>query len=534
MTAQFSLTRRIWPAALLLLLGAVALRIPALGARGLTLDEIATVTDAMGGTFTVPSLSKPPTVSGRFVTAQDYAIQNTLANVVLAVVDQEKGNTLVYQATMHAWVALVGVGEFVLRIPSVVFGTLAVVLTWQLARLLFGEPVGVLAGVLSALHPVLIDQSRQARAYPLAALLSLLATLLFVRLWRASAAPAGHRTRTWLAYVVVAVASVFTHYLAGVVLLGHAIFGVLRLRDRRLWVLLGAAAVLVVGFAGAWLLWTGGQRRVADYHVNEAIHAVAPVEGGYLPLTPRLYGAGLLQAASSLAGTTEGLDRLGGRLRYAPLALVPAAILVILGWTTRGRTNGDGWLLCAVLASAGALAVAGLSLVVRTTMFFDAQYLSPAIPYVSILAATGLAPMFSGRGLTRAVAATAGAACLLLMAPGTLAHAAWQRPIEPNGYRRIADTITRASAPGDLVEYPSWGDARLFNLYLPAGLNVQQSVVEGSACNSPFRMTDTPKPCDFVRVVRSGRELLAIARPLSPTLRRPQSGRADTPARVTQ
>jgi hypothetical protein len=101
-----------------------------------------------------------------------------------------------------------GDGEFVLRLPSVVEGTLAVVAAYVLARGLYGVRAGVIAAVLSAIFPFEVWYSQEARTY---ALFMLLTTL---QMYAAFVAVKHGRVRHWFAVALFTTLNLYTHYLA--------------------------------------------------------------------------------------------------------------------------------------------------------------------------------------------------------------------------------------------------------------------------------------------------------------------------------
>src|SRR5512139_1322379 len=123
-------------ALLALVLLAFALRVHRLGAQSLWYDEAVTAQVASRG---VAELTR--------WTAED--IQPPLYYYVVA-----------------AWARILGAGrpsEWALRFPSVAFGVLTVPLTWAVGRRLMGRGAGVAAAWLTALHPLYVYYSQEAR-----------------------------------------------------------------------------------------------------------------------------------------------------------------------------------------------------------------------------------------------------------------------------------------------------------------------------------------------------------------------------------
>lgn len=87
-----------------------------------------------------------------------------------------------YYLVMHGWVRLFGVSEVALRLPSLFAMAAAAGLVAVLGRRLWSPDVGLLAGLLFAVHPIMARYGQEARAYAFTVLLAVLATLLLTRL----------------------------------------------------------------------------------------------------------------------------------------------------------------------------------------------------------------------------------------------------------------------------------------------------------------------------------------------------------------
>ncbi len=115
-----------------------------------------------------------------------------------------------YYYLVAGWGRLAGWGEWSLRFPSAFFGTLAVplllVLTLRLTR---QTRAGLLAAVFTAVHPLLLYYSQEARMYALLTALGILTGYCVLCL-----AQDGKDRRVLLAYVLSATAAVYTHYFA--------------------------------------------------------------------------------------------------------------------------------------------------------------------------------------------------------------------------------------------------------------------------------------------------------------------------------
>lgn len=155
-----------------------------------------------------------------------------------------------FYALVGVLMRLFGESDLVMRLPSTIFGALAVPLAFELGRRLWNRRAGWVGAVVMAVHPLHVFYSREARVYPLLLALTL---LLFLLLWRALETD---RTRLWIAFAAVLTLACFSHFLglflgatAGILILGWG-------RDTRTR-LRGLAAAAVAGLLFApYLLYT--------------------------------------------------------------------------------------------------------------------------------------------------------------------------------------------------------------------------------------------------------------------------------------
>ncbi len=152
---------------------------------------------------------------------------------------------------LEQWAQL-GRSEFMLRLPSAIFGSLSVLLIYVLAKDLADRPVAVTAAGLTAFSPLLVWYSQELRHYALLLVLGLVATIAAVKLFLRPA------VRWWLLLVGAMMAAIYVHY--GAVLLAPvqivlfvALLAIGRTNGRRLAAWLAGLVVVGVAFV-PWLL----------------------------------------------------------------------------------------------------------------------------------------------------------------------------------------------------------------------------------------------------------------------------------------
>ena len=99
-----------------------------------------------------------------------------------AVSPRTETNPPLYHLLLYFWARLTGSSVFALRFLSLVLGMLTVSLVYRLARLAFGELVGLLAALLCAISPFQVYYSQEARMYALATFAATLSMFLLARI----------------------------------------------------------------------------------------------------------------------------------------------------------------------------------------------------------------------------------------------------------------------------------------------------------------------------------------------------------------
>jgi len=99
-----------------------------------------------------------------------------------AVSPRMETNPPLYHLLLWFWVKLTGSSVFALRFLSLILGVLTVPLVYRLARLAFGELVGLLAALLCAISPFQVYYSQEARMYALATFFTTLSMFLLARI----------------------------------------------------------------------------------------------------------------------------------------------------------------------------------------------------------------------------------------------------------------------------------------------------------------------------------------------------------------
>ncbi|MEV8511769.1 glycosyltransferase family 39 protein [Dactylosporangium sp. NPDC051484] len=352
-------------------------------------------------------------------------------------------------------VRLFGEGPLAVRIPSLIVGTLCIPLVYLVARELYDQRAGVAAALLTAVSPIAVWYSAEARMYAFYIFWSLLAVLGQTRALKRGG---------WLDWGLFAVASaglVYTHY-----------FSLLQLCTQHL---LFAAIVIRRGLK---------RNRTAGRLLVGWLSATAVALALLLPLVPYaadqvgdFVGSSAGASASNAAPGGDGQRFLSLYVILANLvwamwgyhsdaamqglvALWPVGMLVVLLLLGRGRSRSTVLLVSIVIVP---LALAYL-LGTKQRTFFELRYFISVLPPLLILTARAA----TGWLRTKTARATAVAAIALSMLVGLgdqQLNPSNPRLYDYNGAFRLVNEEARA---GDVILFAPGYLEGLVSYYHPA------------------------------------------------------------------
>jgi len=111
-----------------------------------------------------------------------------------------------YHLTLWLAIKAFGHGEFAVRLPSLIAGTLVIPALYELGRELYDRRTGATAATFAAVSPLLVWYSQEVRMYMFAALFGVLALLTQLRAIRDGT------ILNWAAYVLATAALLWSHY----------------------------------------------------------------------------------------------------------------------------------------------------------------------------------------------------------------------------------------------------------------------------------------------------------------------------------
>jgi len=350
-----------------------------------------------------------------------------------------------YFALLGAMVRLAGTSEFALRFVSVMAATLIVPISWSLTRHLARRDLlppatPAWAVLLATANPFFLWFGQEARMYTLMALLALFSTYALLR--SADAEGRQERRRWLVAYAVLLVALLSTHYFAVFILPVHALAICLRFwRNHRRLVIGGLVILLGLGGLSAGI---AGLQVLHDPNT-----LVSFTRASLRTLLPDLINAFNLGLSVDL-GHVWPLD-----LLFAALAVLGACWGLRGGWPPRGD-----WQLAALVLIPTLLLLA-VNMV--HPAYMDARHLSLSSGPCVLLVAAGLGWLWQR---WRWVAGIAAAVLLAGTLYSTVNY--YTLPQYDKGQVSSMGGYLKARVePGDLVLVKPPGWWRLFSYYLP-------------------------------------------------------------------
>lgn len=354
---------------------------------------------------------------------------------VIASVRIREANPPGYFLALNLWTHVFGDSVFALRLPSALAATATVAAVAWIAQMLGRRVAALMAALLAAVSPVLLEYAQQARPYAWAMLAGTLAAGCVLRYMDSE-------RRLWLACAVAAsVAAVWIHYTAWLVIAPMAAWVLTRHEFSR-----QAKAAFVIALALAFavtapLLYD----QIAHGHHQGAIiqpaslSSIARVFGtpydrlfNVFQLAGQLTGAVLVLAGVAATVSLPSRPFRARRLLIASLALAPPTVIVAI----------------AALAQHGVLFHTTSEVVIS-------RYTVVAAPFMIVALAYAVA------ALPRAVGGPLGVAALALAISGTVQshESRYHYPDTGAAMRFIAhnwrtgDVLLADGYPQDTIEY---------------------------------------------------------------------------------
>jgi uncharacterized membrane protein len=108
-----------------------------------------------------------------------YVAQENLNQILLSHISLR--SSALYYVLLHFWVQIFGTSETSTRLISAIFGSINVLLIFEVGKELFLKKIGIIAAFLNAISHFQIYISQEARCYALFELLTLLSYIFFIK-----------------------------------------------------------------------------------------------------------------------------------------------------------------------------------------------------------------------------------------------------------------------------------------------------------------------------------------------------------------
>jgi len=143
-----------------------------------------------------------------------------------------------YNYVLHFWMALAGESETVVRLPSILFEVLSILVVFRIGSFVLDRRFGLFLAAMTALSPFLILFGSMARWYSLSLLLSLLSVFYFLTI---TSQAGSKQFKNWTLYALSTILLNYTHFLTYSIIAAQNVFHIHRhrrdLRALRNWIL---------------------------------------------------------------------------------------------------------------------------------------------------------------------------------------------------------------------------------------------------------------------------------------------------------
>lgn len=126
-------------------------------------------------------------------------------------------NPPLYYILLNIWRHFFKENEFFLRLPSVIFSILTILLIYKLGKHFFGYWVGLVGSFIFSISPIHIWYSQEARGYTLSVFLIMITIYFFILALKEN------RNYLWAGFVVSSVLTMYTNYFAFLIIFAEVI-----------------------------------------------------------------------------------------------------------------------------------------------------------------------------------------------------------------------------------------------------------------------------------------------------------------------
>ncbi|MFY7911412.1 MAG: glycosyltransferase family 39 protein [Emticicia sp.] len=194
-----------------------------------------------------------------YFTPKEFWKKRTYEDFEQSIANRENGTSAFYSLMNHYNTEIFGVSDFTMRMPSLIFNVLTILLLFIFVRVhLKSDNLALLSAFLAAISPYFINYSQIARNYAVLAFFALLSVHLLLLIFRDE-----ERNRRpifiYFDYGLVVFICLMNHYSIFPLFLIQGLFCLIYLRKQRAWLGLTLAMIIPVIGMLYWVKFSGGQ-----------------------------------------------------------------------------------------------------------------------------------------------------------------------------------------------------------------------------------------------------------------------------------
>ncbi len=461
---------------LLILLIGFGIRILHIDNSGIWLDEKISLSESNGFSFLSGNLPV-------YFTTADVKQLNTFQNVIHATINDDGGNGILYILNLHYWQKVFGSCDFSIRMLSLVFNCMIILVAYCFSKLVFNsQRVALITALLIAVHPLLIDYAQEARPYSMATLFSLLSTLFFYKSFILADVNKNEKYNV-LAFTLFSLCALLTHYLTAYIFVAQGIYFVLFVRRSKLWRAYTISWLSVFAIFIIWL-FNGGLEGLHYMSLHNAqyiqqLHILKDDENSFvLPSNFKNIFSGWIQILLPASGNT--LQQADYRLRQLSVLLTIPVLLVLVGFRKSNHDVKNSLTLLLLLVFSAPVWATLLAVIAGHTISFQPAYVIFTTPFVMMLIAIGFEKLCNSDYKKWYKLALTFAFVVIIGASFSYHYFNNNRKYSsdyPNPYSLIVTKINQqAISPSDTIVYPNYNDALLSNIYFSENVKAIQLI----------------------------------------------------------
>ncbi len=470
---------------MLLLLASFGVRVYHIGHEGLTRNETLTLLRVNGITSVISDdLNITEELPDHF-TQQNVRDFRSYRKVVEATID-DSGNAIGYNILLYQWTKLFGNTNTSLRMMSLLFGVLTVILGYYFCRQLFNERTANIAALLLCLHPVLIEYAQLSRSYVPATFFILLSTY---SIYQVSVA----KKHTWLhipLYIISLNFSLWCHYVTFYVFISHIFLVALFHSHRKALIQYAVMALIGFGIFSIWL-FNGGWEGKRPINIERSMWQHNVTVNGADPQFVTNFGDVSYQIVMNFVRIFgNDLEPASGKnYGFFLLLLLPFAIVFFVFLKVRKSEYFRPVMFVTFPLIMYIVYVIVMILRTGHSIPFDIRYSTFVQPFACLLLAFGFDRMINYHKQlfipAYALIVVVIAVMIAGIFPGFLRERKYNQIADPFTYHHAADFIEAHASQNCSIIFQNKEDAVLTNLYLKGDITCSQQI---DASLEPHRM----------------------------------------------